>query len=405
VSNGIEKLSFLAIAASLSLTSCSRVAAKTSDASAAEVPVRAARAIVEDVPLEIAAVGNVEAINSVDVKARVAGPVARVAFEEGQNVAKGQLLFTIDPEVLNRQAAEQRALVERDAALEEQARAILARDAASEKQSQSEADVAMKLGQLGVISGQRVDELTTARDTASAGAASDKASLAAAESTLKADRARLEETQLQLNLTRVVAPISGRAGAVLVKTGNLVRDNDTTLVTLLQMAPIYVTFGIPEQSLSAVRRLNAQGPLATEASSTGGAHLEGHIAFIDNAVDATTGAVRMKAVFPNADGALWPGEFVRVQVRLRVDAARTVIPDSCVQEGLSGKYAWVIHNGHATMTPVSVERVYSPQDEPGLAVIASGIRPGDVVVTEGQLRLTAGAKVSVLTTPATTPAS
>jgi membrane fusion protein, multidrug efflux system len=405
VSNGFEKLSLLAIAASLSLTSCSRVAAKTGDASPAEIPVRVARAIVEDVPLEIAAVGNVEAINSVDVKSRVAGPVARVAFAEGQNVAKGQLLFAIDPEVLNRQAAEQRALVERDAALEEQARAILARDAASEKQSQSEADVAMKLGQLGVISGQRVDELTTARDTANAGTASDKASLAAAESTLKADRARLEETQLQLNLTSVVAPISGRAGAVLVKTGNLVRDNDTTLVTLLQMAPIYVTFGIPEQSLAAVRRLNAQGPLAVEASSSGGAHLEGHIAFIDNAVDATTGAIRMKAVFPNADGALWPGEFVHVQVRLRIDAARTVIPDSCIQDGLNGKYAWVVHNGHATMTPVSVERVYSPQDEPGRAVIAGGIRPGDVVVTEGQLRLTAGAKVSVVSRPVTWPAS
>jgi membrane fusion protein, multidrug efflux system len=404
VSNGIEKLSLLAIVASLSVTSCSRVAAKTGDASDAEIPVRTARAIVEDVPLEIAAVGNVEPINGVDVKSRVAGPVASVAFAEGQNVAKGQLLFTIDPEVLNRQAAEQRALVERDTALEEQARAILARDAASRKESQSEADVALKLGQLGVISGQQVDQLTTARDTASAGFASDEAALAAAESTLKADRARLEETHLQLNLTSVVAPISGRAGAVLVKTGNLVRDNDTTLVTLLQLAPIYVTFGIPEQSLPEVQRLNAQKPLMVEAS-TGDAHLEGHIAFIDNAVDATTGAIRIKAVYPNADGALWPGEFVHVWVRLRIDAARTVIPDSCIQEGLNGKYAWVIHNGRATMTAVSVERIYSSQDEPGLAVIADGIRPGDVVVTEGQLRLTAGAKVSVLTTPVTTPAS
>lgn len=407
MSNGIGKLSLLAMAAtlSLSLNSCSRVAAKTGDASVAEIPVRAAQAIVEDVPLEIAAVGNVEAINSVDVKSRVAGPVARVAFAEGQNVAKGQLLFTIDPEALNRQAAEQRALVERDTALEEQARAILTRDAASEKESQSEADVAVKLGQLGVISGRQVDQLITSRDTASAGFASDKAGLAAAESTLKADRARLAETQLQLNLTSVVAPISGRAGAVLVKTGNLVRDNDTTLVTLLQLAPIYVTFGIPEQSLPEVQRLNAQSPLTAEASNTAGAHLEGHIAFIDNAVDATTGAIRMKAVFPNTDGALWPGEFVHVQVRLRIDTARTVISDSCIEEGLSGKFAWVIHNGHATMTPVSVERVYSPQDGPGLAVIAGGIRPGDVVVTEGQLRLTAGAKVSLLSTPATTPAS
>jgi membrane fusion protein, multidrug efflux system len=405
VGDEIEKLSLVAIAAlSLFLSSCSLVAAKTDEGSAADVPVRTARAAVEDVPLEIPAVGTVEAINSVDVKSRVAGPIARVAFTEGQNVSKGQLLFTIDREVLDRQAAEQRALVERDTAMEEQARAILARDAASEKQSQSEAEVAVKLGELGVISGQRVNQLTTTYDAASAGITSDKASLAAAESTLKADKARLEEMQLQMNLTSVAAPISGRAGAALVKTGNLVRDNDTTLVTLLQLAPIYVTFGIPEQSLPEVQRLYAQGPLTAEASGAGGAHVAGHVAFIDNTVDATTGAVRLKAVFPNTDEGLWPGEFVHVQVRLRMDAARTVIPDSCIQDGLNGKYAWVVRSGYAVMTPVSVQRVYLPADRPGLAVIAGGIHAGDVVVTEGQLRLTAGAKVSVLNTPATTPA-
>jgi membrane fusion protein, multidrug efflux system len=268
----------------------------------------------------------------------------------------------------------------------------------------------VKLGQLGVISGQRVNQLTTARDTASAGTTSDKAALAAAESTLKADRARLQETQLQMNLTSVVSPISGRAGAALVKAGGLVRDNDTTLVTVLQLAPIYITFGIPEQSLAEVQRLNAQSPLTVEASSAGAEHIAGHIAFIDNTVDATTGAIRLKAVFPNADGALWPGEFIHVQVRLKMDPARTVIPDSCIQDGLNGKFAWVIRNGYATMTPVSVQRVYAPQDGapqdgPGLAVITSGIRPGDVVVTEGQLRLTAGAKVSLLNAAATTPAS
>jgi multidrug efflux system membrane fusion protein len=405
VSNGIGKLSLLAVAASLSLASCSRVVANAGDAAAAEIPVRAVRAALEDVPLEIAAVGNVEAVNSVDVKSRVAGPIARVDFAAGQNITRGQLLFAIDRDVLDRQASEQQALVERDSAMEAQARAILARDAASEKQSRSEADVAMKLGQLGVLAGQRVDQLTTARDTASAVFTSDEASLAAAESTLKADRARLAETQLQQKLTSVVAPISGRAGALLVKTGSLVRENDTTLVTLLQLAPVYITFGIPEQSLAEVKRLNALAPLAVEASSVDGARTEGHLAFIDNAVDATTGTIRMKAEFANADQALWPGEFVRVRIRLRMEAARIVIPDSCIEEGLSGKYAWVINGGHATMTPISVQRVTATQDGPGLAVISKGIRPGDIVVTEGQLRLTAGARVSVLNAQVTTPAS
>jgi membrane fusion protein, multidrug efflux system len=405
VNREIGKLSLLAIAASLSLTSCSGVAAKTDDASAAGIPVRVARAVAEDVPLEIAAVGNVEAINSVDVKSRVAGPIAQVNFAEGQNVTRGQLLFTIDREVLDRQAAEERALVERDSAMEEQARAILERDAASEKQSRSEAEVALKLGQLGIISGQRVDQLTTTRDTASAVLTSDKASLAAAEGTLKADRARLAETALQQKLTSVVAPISGRAGALLVKTGSLVRDNDTTLVTLVQLAPIYVAFGIPEQSLPEVQRLNAEAPLSVEASSGDGAHTEGQLAFIDNTVDATTGTIRIKAVFPNADQGLWPGEFVRVRTRLRMDAGKTVIPDSCIEEGLNGKYAWVIHGSRAAMTPLSVQRVYTPQDGPGLAVISGGIRPGDMVVSEGQLRLTEGARVSVLAMQAITPAS
>lgn len=405
MSNGIGKLSLLAIAASFSLTSCSRLAAKTDEAPAVEIPVRAAQAVIKDVPLEIAAVGNVEAINSVDVKSRVAGPIERVAFAEGQNISKGQLLFTINREVLDRQAAEQRALLERDDAMEDQARANLERDAAAEKQSQSEAEVAVKLGQLGVISGQRVDQLTTARNTASAGVTSDKAALVAAESTLKADRARVAQTQLQQSLTSIVAPISGRAGAVLVKTGNLVRDNETTLVTLLQLAPIYVTFGIPEQSLLEVQRLNGQGPLTVEASIAGSTDMEGHIAFIDNTVDVATGAIRLKAVFANSNGVLWPGEFVHVRVRLRMDAARTVIPNSCIENGLNGTYAWVIHGGRATMTPVSIQRVYVPHDGPGLAVIASGIRPGDMVVTEGQLRLTAGVKVSVIRPATTTPVS
>jgi membrane fusion protein, multidrug efflux system len=392
----IANLACLAILASLGLTACSRVAAKTDDASAEEVPVRAVRAMVQDVPLEIAAVGNVEAINSVEVKSRIAGQVAQVAFTEGQNVTKGQLLFTIDRAALDRQAAEELALVERDAAMEQQARAVLARDAASEKQSKSDAEIAIQLGKLGVLSGQRVDQLTTARDTASAGLASDKGSLAAAESTIKADRARLAETELQLNFASVVAPISGRAGAALVKTGGMVRDNDTSLVTLMQVAPIDVTFSIPEQALAEVQRLSARGPLAVTASNASGALMEGRIAFIDNTVDAMTGAIRMKGAFPNADGTLWPGEFVHVRLRLRVEQSKTVIPDASVQEGLNGTYAWLIRSGRAVTAPVSIERIYTPDKGPELAVVASGIQAGDLVVTEGQLRLTSGAKVSLL---------
>jgi multidrug efflux system membrane fusion protein len=383
----------------LPLTSCSRVTAKADVAALEAVPVRTVRAVSRDVPLEISAVGNVEAMESVAVKSRIAGQINRVAFEEGQSVSKGQLLFTIDRDVLERQAVEQQAELQRDAAMEQQARAVVARDAASQKQSQSEADVAMKLETLGVISGQRANQLMTTRDTSEAALRSDQAAVEAAVGATKADKARLAETQLQLSFTEVVAPIAGRAGAAMVKAGNVVRDNDTTLVSILQLAPINVTFGIPEQSLSEVQRLNAGGHLIVEASHGDGAAYEGHLVFIDNTVDATTGTIRLKAAFPNADGALWPGEFINLRLRLRVDKGQILIPESSVQDGLDGKYAWLVRSGVATMVSVTVLRTYKPENGPEQAVIGSGIHPGDMIVTEGQLKLTPGVRVSLLDTP------
>jgi multidrug efflux system membrane fusion protein len=390
----------------LPLTSCTRVTAKENAAAAEPVPVRAVQALSEDVPLEIAAVGNVEAMNSVDVKSRVAGEISRVAFAEGQSVSKGQLLFSIDRETLERQAVEERANLERDAAMEQQARAVVARDAAAEKQSQSEAEIARKLGTLGVISGQRVDQLATTNDTAHAALQADEAAVKAASGSTSADRARLAETQLQLGFTDIAAPISGRAGAVMLKAGNMVRDNDTTLVTLLQLAPIYVTFGVPEQSLDQVRRLNLAGQLLVEASTDANGSnppAVGHLAFIDNTVNAATGTIRLKAVFPNMDNALWPGEFVNVRLRLGMETGKTVVPESSIQAGLDGKYVWLVKNGTASTAPVTVLRTYRPPGRQEEAIIGSGVRPGDLVVTEGQLRLTADAPVDLLNTPAAGP--
>jgi multidrug efflux system membrane fusion protein len=390
------RMIFLMLGASIALTSCAHVTAKTDRDAEENVPVRAVRAITQDVPLEIAAVGNVEAVASVEVKSRVAGQVERVAFQEGRSVAKGQLLFTIDQVALLRQTAEQRAGLTRDAALEEEARAVVARDAASQRQSQSEAEIAAQLGQLGVIAGQRVNQLMTVRDTANAELRSDQAAVEAAQATRKADEARLAETQLQLSRTNVVAPISGRAGAAMVKAGNIVGDNGATLVTLMQMTPINVTFGIPEQLLPEVQHLNARAPLIVEASSGIDPPLEGRLAFIDNTVDSTTGMIRLKAIFPNSGDALWPGEFVHVRLRLRIDTSRTVIPMASVLDGISGKYAWIVRSGRAGTTPVTITRTFVPEHGPELAVVGSGIHPGDLVVTQGQLRLVPSAQVSLL---------
>jgi len=310
------------------------------------------------------------------------------------------LLFSIDGETLQRQILEEQADVERDAAIEQQTRAVEARDTAAEKQSQSEADVARQLGTLGVISGQRVSQLVTTSDTANATVRADQAAVKAAAGTTKVDQARLAETQLLLRFTDVVAPISGRAGAVTVKVGNMVRDNDTTLVSLLQLAPIYVTFGIPEQSLPEVRRLNAAGQLTVNASTDGTNGTspvgEGHLFFVDNTVDATTGTIRLKALFSNTDNALWPGEFVRVRLRLGVETSKTVVPESSIQNGLDGKYVWLIKSGIASIAPVTVQRTYRSATGAEQAVVGSGIEPGEMVITEGQLRLTAGATVDLL---------
>ena len=187
----------------------------------------------------------------------------------------------------------------------------------------------------------------------------------------------------------------------MVKTGNVVRENDTTLVTLLQLVPIHVTFGIPEQSLPDVQRLSALGPLEVEAGAEAGAMVRGRLDFIDNTVDASTGTIRLKASFANTDGTLWPGEFVDVRLRLRVESRKLVVPESAVQEGVDGRYAWRVEANLATMVPVKVERSYRQQDTNGrltsLAVLGGGeLRPGDAVVTEGQLRLTSGARVTTI---------
>ena len=396
----ILKIASLGALLCLPLTSCTRVAAKANPTATEAIPVRATHAVSEDVPLEIAAVGNVEAMDRVELKSRIAGQINRVAFVEGETVTKGQLLFSIDGEALERQILEEEADLERDAAMEQQAFAVEARDTVAEKQSQSEADVARQLGTLGVISGQRVSQLMTTRDTANATLRADQAAVKAAAGTTKVDLARLAEMQLLLRFTNVVAPISGRAGAVTVKVGNMVRDNDTTLVTLLQLAPIYVTFGIPEQSLPEVRRLNAAGQLTVNVSIDGtngtSSVVEGHLAFVDNTVDATTGTIRLEAVFSNNDNALWPGEFVKVRLRLGVETSKTVVPESSIQDGLDGKYVWLIKSGTASIAPVTVQRIYRSPTGAEQAVVGSGIKPGEMVVTEGQLRLTAGATINLL---------
>ena len=362
-----------------------------------EVPVRAVAAKTSDVPLEIAAVGNVEALASVDVKSRVAGQVLRVYFQEGQSVKAGDPLFEIDPEPLQRQIAETQADLAKDAALEEQARANVARDEAQLKQAKGQADRGLELQKEGIFSKEQTETLVATNDSASASLDSDKAAVASSQASEKSDRARLAQTQLQLTYTKITAPITGRAGAIAVKAGNLVKDNDVALVTLLEISPIEVSFGVPEELLSEVQKYNAQNPLQIQASS-GGVTSTGKLVFIDNSVDATTGTIKLKAKFENAEHTLWPGQFVDVKARLNLEHDRIVVPSRTVETGPQGKFVWVMGADQSSVAirPVKVERIFKSSNGAEISVISSGVKPGEMVITEGQMRLMPGAKVKVL---------
>lgn len=362
------------------------------------VPVRAVPAVAADVPLEVSGVGTAEAIATVDVKSRVAGQVLRVDFQEGQNVQKGQLLFEIDPEPLQRQIAQIQADLVKDSALEQQARANVAKDEAMLKQARAAADRGLALSKDGIYSKEQTEQVVATADSAQASLDADKAAVNSAVASIKSDRARLAQTQLQLSYTNITAPISGRAGAINVKAGNLVKDNDAVLVTLLEVSPIYVSFSVPEQWLPEVRKYNAERPLLVQAIADGQRTVTGQLRFIDNSVDSTTGTIKLKALFDNPDRVLWPGQFVNVQARLNVEHNRIVVPNRSVQTGPQGKYVWVMNPSSQTvaMRPVQVLRTYQVPKTGEQAVIGSGLNAGEIVVSEGQMRLAPGAKVRLL---------
>jgi membrane fusion protein, multidrug efflux system len=330
------------------------------------------------------------------VKSRVAGQVLRVTFNEGQNVQKGQLLFEIDPEPLQRQIAQIQADLSKDAALEQQARANVVKDQANIKQTQAAADRGLQLSKEGIVSKEQTEQVVATNGSALASLDADRAAVESAVAATKSDRARLSQTQLQLQYTKITAPITGRAGAISVKAGNLIKDNDTALVTILQISPIYVSFGVPEQVLPEVQKFNARRPLLIQAVNSDGEELTGQLKFIDNSVDMTTGAIKLKAEFQNQDHALWPGQFVNVEARLNLEHDRILVPSSTIENGPQGKYVWVVNKGTAAMRPVNVLRNYKPDKALEQAVIGSGLQPGEMVISEGQMRLMPGAKVHLL---------
>jgi multidrug efflux system membrane fusion protein len=328
------------------------------------VPVSVARVEQQAMPVRLRAIGNVEASATVSVKARVDGQINVVNFREGDPVKKGEVLFRIDPRPY-------------EAALR-QAEANRMRDIAARDQARSQAKRYQELLDKNFISKEAYAQIRTNAETA--------------EAIAKASQAALENARLNVEYCTIRSSLDGFVGKVLLQAGNLVKANDVTpLVIINQVRPIYVNFAVPEQSLSEVRKYMAQGPLAVEVipADAQQKHPVGQLIFVDNTVDATTGTIRMRAQFDNAEAALWPGSFVNVSMQLYEQADAVVVPAQAVQTGPDGQYVYVINDEMlAEMRRVKVQRADSDY-----AIIATGLRKGERVVTRGQLRL--GPKVKV----------
>jgi multidrug efflux system membrane fusion protein len=329
------------------------------------VPVIAETAAQKNVPLQIKAIGNVEAYNTVSVKSQVNGEISEVFFREGQDVRKGRLLFRIDPRPF-------------EAALR-QAESALARDRAQALNADAESQRYATLSNKGFVSKQEYDRARTNADALNA--------------VVQADEAAVENARLQLEYTVIMSPIDGRTGAITVQKGNVVKANDLPLVTINQIMPIYVTFSAPEQDLANIKRFQASGDLHVEArvSDNGSRAVAGKLTFIDNKVNTQTGTILLKATFPNQDHTLWPGQFVEVLLTLTTERNRTVIPAPAVQTGQQGQFVFVVKDDKTVeMRPITVARTVD-----SWAVIEKGVQPGETVVTDGQLRLVPGAKVEI----------
>jgi multidrug efflux system membrane fusion protein len=347
------------------LTSCSRRTSAPAMASATLAPVDVAQVIKRDVPAEIRAIGSVQAYSTVTVRSQITGQLMKTHFREGDKVKTGDLMFTIDsrpsPAALN------------------QAQADLAQAEAKLGQAQRDWERAKKLGPSEALAQSTYDGY--------------KAAWEAAQAALLANRAAVSNAALNLEFTSIRSPIDGRTGTVMTKDGNIIKAEDDQIVTINQVQPIYVTFSVPEQELPGIRDRMKSGRLGVrvEAAGLDAGVTGGQLNFVNNAVDPNTGTILLRAVFPNRQETLWPGQFANAVLTVGVQTNAIVIPSQAVQSGQQGDFVFVV-NSDLTAQPRSVV-VGSRAGEQ--TIIRQGLRPGESVVTSGQLRLAPGMKVQI----------
>src|SRR5215467_64560 len=375
---------------------CSSPQAQSGRPAFPPVPVAVAEATEETVLIQVRTVGTAEAFSTVEVKAQVAGPLMSVRFTEGATVNQGDLLFEIDSRPFREALRQADAAVAKDEAQLKVAQATLARSQAQLKNAQADATRFEQLSKEGISTRQQEDQIRTAAEVAQHSAAADTATIDTVRATLESDRAAVEQAKINLAYCEIRAPISGRAGNLLVHPGNLVKANgDTALVVLNQIKPIFVTFGVPERYLNAVSQQQNRHKLAVDAMpNKDSVHETGTLSVIDNTVDANTGTIRLKATFDNKDGRPWPGQFVNIVLTLDT-AKRTVIPSEAVQVSQQGSIVYVVKPDKSVEPrPVVVGETIT-----GKVAIEKGVAASETVVTDGQSRLFPGAKIST-TAPA-----
>ncbi len=364
-STTMRALGVVALAALVGGAGCAR--SKTVQSAAPPpVPVRVVAAVQKTVPLQLREIGSGEAYSSVSLKPQISGPITGVYFKEGDFVRPGQLLFTIDAKPF--QAALDQAL------------GNLARDKAQEENAVVEAERYKKLWEEKVAAREQYDQYRATADSARAA--------------VQADQAAVEYARVQLSYCKIYAPFGGRTGSLLVHVGDAVKANDVpNLVVINQINPIYVDFSVPERYLSEIKQRMAGARLPVAAYLPGDtAHPEqGYLSFVNNTVDTTTGTVKLKATFANPNRRLWPGQFLNVSLTLGEQKNAVVVPTRALETGQEGQFVFVVRPDQT----VESRTVVVGNALGNESIIEKGLQPGEIVVTDGQLRLVPGAKVEI----------
>jgi multidrug efflux system membrane fusion protein len=378
----------------LLLAGCSsEKAAAVAQQQAPAAPVMVSKATLKSVPIEIQSVGNAEAYSSVSVKSQVGGELTVVDFKEGTDVRKGDRLFVIDPRTYESQVAQADATLAKDRAQLQAAQANLSKEIAQEEFAQAQAKRYSELLQKGLLAPDSAEQINAQAKAASEAVRADRAAIDSMQANIAADQAALDRAKLQLEYCTIRSPIDGRTGQLIVKQGNVVKATDMELVTINQLHPIYVTFTVPEINLPLIKTRMAAGKVSVVVYLQGQdeAVETGTLSFVENIVDSTTGTIRLKALFDNRADKLWPGQFVRVVVRLNDSSNSIVVPVTAVQTRQDGKFVFVVK---PDMT-VEARSVLAGRTIERDVVIEKGLSEGESVVTTGQLRLVPGSRIQI----------